>query len=118
MSTTTPYAPLNPCACHSADEATTLKDRVAQLTEEIDELKRDKRSFREANDDARKHLVKISHENKELRRRLQVENEERKRGLGEVEKPLVRQVSYLFRSSRIASTHGPHLSHFPCVIPV
>ncbi|KAJ3531875.1 hypothetical protein NMY22_g7975 [Coprinellus aureogranulatus] len=62
-----------------ASEATALKKQIAQLKDEIEELKRDKRSFRDASDELRWSLVKAREELKEVKRRFEVERLEKER---------------------------------------
>ncbi|KAJ3538198.1 hypothetical protein NMY22_g5266 [Coprinellus aureogranulatus] len=67
------------CSCTHFSEAKALTKQIAQLKDEIEELKRDKRSFRDASDELRWSLVKAREESKEMRRRLEVERAEKER---------------------------------------
>ena len=53
MSSSQPTASHQVCSCKCAADVLMLKKRIVELTEEVDDLRRDKRSFRESNDELR-----------------------------------------------------------------
>jgi chromosome segregation ATPase len=90
MSTTAPDTPHQSPSCGNGSDVKALKKRVEQLVGENDELRRDKRSFRDASDESRRTLARMRDDIKELRRKLELERSEKEKALGEVKELQVR----------------------------